>query len=82
MRILLLGEVMCLREPVRYYLLVEELDGEKEQYGVCVSYREEKVRLPGLTVSQRAVQELLGTLIRGRVTPVSVPAVVDDWLLR
>ena len=82
MRAPLLGEVLCRSQPARYYLLVDELEGEKELYGVGVTYRGETARFPGLTLSQRAVQELLSAMMGGCVTPASASAVVDDWLLR
>ena len=82
MRALLLGEGLCRREPVHYYLLVDELEGEKEQYGVSVACQGEEAHFPRLTVSQRAVQELLDAMLKGCVTPVTAQDVVEDWLLR
>ena len=81
MRVLFFGQAECLGRPVYYELLAEELEGEKECYGLRVRYGEETAEVRDLTSSQRRIQELLEALIRGAVTPVALDGVVEDWLL-
>ena len=80
MRRLLFGEAGSETPTVRYYLLVTELSGELEQYGVEVERGEERSAIPGLAASQRRVQELLARMVRGAVTPVCARDVAEDWL--
>lgn len=80
MRKVWFGRAECCGAAVRYYLLVEECGDQEERYGLQVRYRGETETVPGITSSQRQIQSLLELLVRGRVTPVTVREVVDDWL--
>lgn len=66
---------------VSYYLLVEELAGGLESYGVQVSGPDETVRLPGVTLFRDRAVALVKLLMRCGVTPVAVRDVVEDFLL-
>lgn len=71
----------------RYGLLVEdvEVDGfHCESYGVAVtdSVTGESARCRHVTVNAKEALELLDTLVRGAVGPVSLAEVVEDWLGR
>lgn len=81
MRSCFFGKADCLDMPVYYDLLTEELEGEKECYGLRVRCGEETAEARDLTCSQRRIQELLESLVRGAVTPVALGDVVEDWLL-
>lgn len=65
-------------QPSVSYALLAGEDG----YGVCVSNGEETVEIHGIAPSRERVSQLLGLLMRGRVTPVTVRDIVEDWLLR
>lgn len=71
----------------RYGLLVEdiEVDGfHCESYGMTVtdSVTGESARCRHVTVNAKEALELLDTLVRGAVGPVSLAEVVEDWLGR
>ena len=74
----LFGVSVCRGLPVRYYLV---LQGETNQYGIRVEYDKEAVTVMGLTGSSDRANELLQKLLRGCVTPVTVPDIIEDWLL-
>ncbi len=76
-----MGNAMCGEELVEYYLLVEEMDGLLERYGVQVAGFGRTAEIRGITVCQERVLELARTLIRGTVTPLAVQDVVEDFLL-
>ena len=78
MRKLLVGAAECKGAPIHYYLLVETLENGVETYGVLVEYLTE---VPGITVFRHRAEALLELLRRGRVTPVTVRDVMEDWLL-
>ena len=83
MRSLRMGERQVAGRAVTYYLLAEELEIPGEYYGVGVeSAGGERVSVPGITVSQSRIAELVGLLIRGAVTPATLRDVVEDWLAR
>ncbi|WP_455581418.1 DUF6514 family protein [Dysosmobacter sp.] len=50
-------------------------------YGILVESGQEREAIRGITLSQRRVETLLCTLIRGGVTAVTARDVVEDWLL-
>ena len=54
---------------------------EKQCYGVCVRARNgETASVADLTEDRRRIDALLGVMMRGTVTPVSLRDVVVDWL--
>lgn len=56
---------------------------EKRRYGVCIRKQNgETAALADLTGDRRRIDALLGALLRGTVTPVSLRDVVEDWLNR
>ena len=69
----------CGETPVRYYLLSET--GDRREYGLAVEMADEETSLPALAVSRREVQDLLGRMVRGIVTPVTAGDIVYDWLV-
>lgn len=81
MRKQLIGEARCRELPVRYYLLEDETDEGRPLYGIQVEYGGERMSILELTCSRQRAEALLGLLIRGCVTPVTVRDVVEDWLL-
>ena len=50
-------------------------------YGILVEGVGDREVIHGITASRLRIQTLLERLVRGRVTPVSVRDVVEDWLL-
>lgn len=62
-------------------LLVETLENGVETYGVLVEYLTQRTEVPGITVFRHRAEALLELLRRGRVTPVTVRDVMEDWLL-
>ena len=75
------GEAGCRANPVYYYLLTNSQEHGERQYGVAIAYGEMWEAVPNLTSFRTRAQSLLETLIRGKVTPVSLRDIVDDWLL-
>lgn len=71
----------CKGAPIHYYLLVETLENGVETYGVLVEYLTQRTEVPGITVFRHRAEALLELLRRGRVTPVTVRDVMEDWLL-
>lgn len=76
-----MGAAKCGGALIRYYLLVETLEDETESYGVAVEYRTERTEIAGITRFRRRAEALAELLRRGRVTPVAVRDVTEDWLL-
>ena len=81
MRKLLVGAAECKGAPIHYSLLVETLENGVETYGVLVEYLTQRTEVPGITVFRHRAEALLELLRRGRVTPVTVRDVMEDWLL-
>ena len=75
------GAAECKGAPIHYYLLVETLENGVETYGVLVEYLTQRTEVPGITVFRHRAEALLELLRRGRVTPVTVRDVMEDWLL-
>ena len=71
----------CLWELRSAKGLVETLENGVETYGVLVEYLTQRTEVPGITVFRRRAEALLELLRRGRVTPVTVRDVMEDWLL-
>lgn len=63
---------------LRYYLLrgLEPQGG----YGICVTSGEDAAFIPEITLSETEIRQLLHSMIKGRVTPVTARDVVEDWL--
>ncbi len=80
MRTILFGQAECLGNPVYYELLAEDWNGDAECYGLRVRRGGEMEEIAGLTVSQRRIQGLLESLVRGAVTPAALRDVVEDWI--
>ena len=78
MRVCQIRVVRMDRGWLRYYLLwnLEPRSG----YGICVTCGDDVAYIPGITSSEAEVRQLLGAMIRGRVTPVTAWDVVEDWL--
>ena len=64
------------------YRLVKSRGEAGTEYGLGVEYGEERCVISRLTPNRQAAEQLAGLLIRGRVTPVAFPDVVEDWLAR
>ena len=77
----LAGTAECRGRKIQYYILSERLGARNVCFGISVAYRGEEVRIPSVTGGYRAIKVLLRRLKRGRVTPVAVRDVVDDWVL-
>jgi len=75
----LFATAVCRGLPIRYYLLHQKM--EESSYGIRVEYNGESIAAVGLSPSEMKVRRLLGTLVRGCVTPVTVPDILQDWLL-
>ena len=70
---------------LRYFLTVDtykcDAGCELESYGVMVSFDDgESAAVRCITLSTERIGKLLELLMRGRVTPVSLNDVVDDWV--
>ncbi|MBE6963001.1 MAG: hypothetical protein E7443_00175 [Ruminococcaceae bacterium] len=76
----LFATAICRGLPIRYYLLLQK-KAAGYSYGIRVEYNGESVTAAGLSLSEMKIRQLLGTLVRGCVTPVSVPDILQDWLL-
>ena len=77
----LLAVVPFLGRELRYRLA--ESRGENGmEYGLCVEFGAERCVIPGLTAHRQAAEQLAALLVRGRVTPVAFPDVIEDWLAR
>jgi len=77
----LFATAVCSGLPVRYYLLRRQ--GTTGQcYGIRVDYNGETVTAADLSASEMQVRQLLGMLVRGCVTPVTIADILEDWLLR
>lgn len=66
---------------MRYYLLVDVGKNGSRMYGILIEGGGSREMIPGITPSRLRIQSLLERLARGRVTPVTVRDVVEDWLL-
>ena len=64
------------------YRLVESSGENGMEYGLCVEFGGERCVISGLTPRRQAAEQLAALLVRGRVTPVAFPDVIEDWLAR
>ncbi len=65
---------------VKYSLVADAPDACQGEYGVLVESGGEAALIPAVSVSRFRVQELLGRMCRGLVTPVTARDVTEDWL--
>ena len=65
---------------VEYSLVTGVSDADKGEYGVLVESGGESALIPAVSVSRFRVQQLLGMMCRGIVTPVTAWDVTEDWL--
>ena len=72
------GAAECLGERIDYYILPEGAEG----YGVGAAYREDVVFVRNITPHREEITALASLLCRGRVTPIALRDVVEDWLAR
>lgn len=79
MRKIWFGQSECCGTAVRYYLVAEEAAG-MERYGLQICYGDETETVADITTSQRRIQSLLESLMRGGVTPATARDVIEDWL--
>lgn len=81
MRSVFMGSRRLGGETLNYHLLVEEVEGLGENYGVLLEGFGQQAAIPGITVVQNRALSLLEGLRRGGVTPAGLRDVVEDWLL-
>lgn len=81
METILLQAVPHLGRKLQYRLVVSRGEAGAE-YGLSVEYGTEQRVIGRLTPSRQAAEELAAALVRGRVTPVAFPDVIEDWLAR
>lgn len=79
MRRIWFGQSECRGRAVHYYLVAERT-ADTERYGLQVCYGEEAETVLDITTSGGQIRLLLGSMVRGGVTPVAVREVVEDWL--
>ena len=65
---------------VEYSLVTCTPDTDRGEYGILVESGGEQALIPAISVSRFRVQELLGLMCRGLVTPVTARDVTEDWL--
>jgi len=82
MQVTFVGKTAILGDPIRYYLVSECGRKRKSSFGLLVRYRDEQVVLTDISPHRGEMQRLLRRMLRGAVTPVAVPDVVEDWLLK
>ena len=68
---------LCRGTVIRYRILTAAAG-----YGIAVVYRGEQVVIEDLTSRREEIEGLVLKLRKGRVTPVALRDVVEDWLLR
>ena len=81
MRSVFMGSSSPGGKTVTYHLLVEEVEGLGENYGILLEGFGQTEAIRGITVIQDRALTLLEQLRQGMVTPVSLRDVVEDWLL-
>ena len=81
MRERLIGEKTIQGTLFTYALLAEELTSDEERYGVRISGADgETAVFQDVTVSRPGMQSLMGKLVEGLVTPVTLRDILEDWL--
>ena len=68
---------LCRGTVIRYHIL-----SAAAGYGIAVVYRGEQAVIEDLTSRREEIEDLVLQLRKGRVTPVALRDVVEDWLLR
>ena len=76
----LAGKAECCGRKIWYYM-ISERNGENLSFGLSVVYRDEEVRIPAVTMVYGDIRALLTRMKRGKVTPVAVRDVIEDWIL-
>lgn len=65
---------------INYSLVAGTPGADRGEYGILIESDGEQVLIPALSFSRRGVQELLGRMCRGLVTPVTARDIAEDWL--
>lgn len=68
---------ICRGKVIRYRIVTAG-----GNYGIAVDYSGEQAVIEDLTSRREEVEALALALRKGRVTPVALRDVVEDWLLR
>ena len=68
---------ICRGRLIRYRIITTG-----ENYGIAVAYGGEQAAIENLTPRREEIEALAVKLRKGRVTPVALRDVVEDWLLR
>lgn len=68
---------ICRGKVIRYRIVTTE-----GNYGIAVEYGGEQAVIENLTSCREAMEALALALRKGRVTPVALRDVVEDWLAR
>ena len=76
----LAGKAECCGRKI-WYCMISERNGENLSFGLSVVYRDEEVRIPAVTMVYGDIRALLTRMKRGKVTPVAVRDVIEDWIL-
>lgn len=77
----LTGICVWKEEPIRYYMIRHLAGGITDAYGILVEFKEERAVIEHISPVRKKVQDLLECMRKGMVTPVSVPDIVEDWLI-
>jgi hypothetical protein len=76
----LAGKTECCGRKIWYYILSER-KGQEVCFGLSVVYRDEEVQIHSVTMVYGDIRALLTRMKRGKVTPVAVRDVIEDWVL-
>ena len=76
----LAGKAECCGRKIWYYILSERKRREV-CFGLSVVYRDEEVQIHSVTGDYGDIRALLTRMKRGKVTPVAVRDVIEDWIL-
>ena len=68
---------LCGGKVIRYHILTTAAG-----YGIAAEFKGERAVIEDLTSHREEIEELALKLRKGRVTPVALRDVVEDWLLR
>ena len=68
---------ICRGKIIRYRIIMKA-----GNYGIAVAYGGEQAAIENLTPRREEIEALAVKLRKGRVTPVALRDVVEDWLLR
>ena len=81
MRSVFMGSRRLGGETVAYHLLIQEVEGLGENYGVLLEGFGQTAAVLGITAVQDRALSLLDLLCRCDVPPAGLRDVVEDWLL-